>query len=56
MDINIAVRFSLDHQVVVLLQQLVDQRDDRAKVKELTAAVKKSTAALKDALPPSPTT
>ena len=54
-DINIAVRFYIDPPVLDLLQQLVNQGDDRAKAKDLTAAVQKSTAALKNALSSTPT-
>ena len=52
--VSVTVTISVAPDLLALLQQIVDQRSDRAKAAQATAALKASAGALASAIPPQP--
>jgi len=52
--VSVTVTISVAPDLLALLQQIVDQRSDRAKAAQATAALKASTGALASAIPSQP--
>jgi hypothetical protein len=53
--VSITVKIAVDPDLLALLQQIVDQRSDRAKAAQATTDLKASTGALASAIPSQPT-